>query len=98
MFHTHLQPFPPSLIYKSDVVEFAILTKKPGVEQDQFEQVSDAFFERVKHAPGYLCHFRGIKDEDRDVRITFVGWDSMEVGAINCIHIDRTNETYLLVL
>lgn len=93
IFHTHLQPFPPSEIFQADVVELAVLAKKPDVRPDQFEKASDAFFERVQKAPGYRCHFRGIKYEDHNIHINLIGWDSMEVGGNKLNHKDHSDET-----
>jgi hypothetical protein len=98
VFHTHIQPFPPTELYQAVVVELAVLAKKPDVSLDQFNKISEVFFERVQKQPGYRCHFRGIKHEDNNVHIHFVGWDSVEVGTLNCIHTDKLTRHAALVL
>ena len=99
-FHTHIKPFPPSELFQADVIELAVLAKKPTVPQDQFEQASSAFFKRIQNAPGYRCHFQGIKHEDGtgNVQVNFVGWDSMEVRVVSCVHTKQTDETYSLLV
>lgn len=88
IFHTYLQPFPPWELTRAEVVQIASITKKTQVSKDQFETAINTFFERVQKTPGYMCHFQGMKIEDftGNTHITFVGWESVEVGPIHYIH------------
>lgn len=81
IYHTYLQPFPPTKLFEAGNIELAAMTKRPDVSREEFEAIRDKFLDTISKAPGYESHFCGVQHEDDNVYIEMIGWNSVEVGS-----------------